>query len=134
MLIIVDFWHALAATEDLELNHIVVNITFLHSYLKHDVCVEGSLWIEMDVKDVLIKFDTFMKSQYFSRSEVDHCGYYNRFNNGSYIMILSSVDHILVAILNIEKIIDLKAQLGWEIWNEWLRSKKPNSMANDTNE
>lgn len=134
MLIIVDFWHALAATEDLELKHIAVNITFLHSYLKHDVCVEGSLWIEMDVKDVLIKFDTFMKSEYFSRSEVDHCGYYNRFNNGSSIMILSSVDHILVAILNIEKIIDLKAQLGWEIWNEWLRSKKPNSMANDTNE
>ena len=69
----------------------------------------------MDVKDVLIKFDTFMKSEDFSRREVDHCGYYNRFNNGSSIMILSSVDHILVAILNIEKIIDLKAQLGWEI-------------------
>ena len=57
------------------------------------------------------KFDTFMKSQSFSRSEANHCAYYKRYDDGSFIILLLYVDDVLVVGPKMKKIIYLKAQL-----------------------
>ena len=53
-----------------------------------------------------------MKIQCFNGSEVDHCAYYKRNDDGSFVILMLCVDDMLVAIPNMKKIIDLKAQLS----------------------
>ena len=52
-----------------------------------------------------------MKSQGFSRSEADHCAYFKRFDDLSFIVLLLYVDGMLVSNPIMKKTIDLKGEL-----------------------
>ena len=57
------------------------------------------------------KFDSFMVSQNFIRSEYDHCVYFKSFN-GIFIILALYVDDMLVASKSMVDISRLKAQLA----------------------
>eukprot|EP00253_Pinus_taeda_P022163 PITA_22163 len=57
------------------------------------------------------KFDSFMVSQNFIRSEYDHCVYFKSFN-GILIILALYVDDVLIARKSMEEINRLKAQLS----------------------
>ena len=57
------------------------------------------------------KFDSFMVSQNFIRSEYDHCEYFKSFN-GIFIILALYVDDMLIASKSMEEINRLKAQLS----------------------
>ena len=57
------------------------------------------------------KFDSFMVSQNFIRSEYDHCVYFKSFN-GIFIILVFYVDDILLASKSIDEINRLKAHMA----------------------
>jgi len=57
------------------------------------------------------KFDSFMVSQNFIRSEYDHSVYFKSFN-GIFIILVLYVDDMLIASKSMEEINRLKAQLS----------------------
>ena len=59
----------------------------------------------------------------FSRSEMDHCCYLNKFN-GSYIILLLYVDDMLIAGANMKEILKLKESLAKEYAMKDLGSPK----------
>ena len=59
-----------------------------------------------------MKFDRFMIEQGYSRCHFDHCIYLKRLENGSYIIFLLYVDHMLVAGSNMQDINVLKKKLS----------------------
>jgi hypothetical protein len=58
-----------------------------------------------------LKFDKFMIEYNYSRCRSDHCVYFKRLQNGSYIMLLLYVDDMLVAGSNMKDINVLKNKL-----------------------
>ena len=58
------------------------------------------------------KFDSFMLSQKYVRSEYDHCVYFKQLNNGMFIILVLYVDDMLLASKNIEEINRLKTQMA----------------------
>jgi hypothetical protein len=58
-----------------------------------------------------LKFDRFMTEQGYSRCHYDHCVYFKKLENGSYIILLLYVDDMLVAESNIHDINVLKNKL-----------------------
>jgi hypothetical protein len=59
-----------------------------------------------------LKFDRFMTEQDYSRCHSDHCVYFKRIENGSYIIFLLYVDDMLVAGSNMKDINVLKKKLS----------------------
>jgi hypothetical protein len=59
-----------------------------------------------------LKFDRFMIEQGYSRCHSDHCVYFKRIENGSYIILLLYVDYMLVAESNMQDINVLKKKLA----------------------
>ena len=59
-----------------------------------------------------LKFDRFMIEQGYSRCHYDHCVYFKRLENGSYIILLLYVDDMLVARSNMQDINVLKKKLA----------------------
>jgi hypothetical protein len=59
-----------------------------------------------------LKFDRFMTEQSYSRCYSDHCVYFKRIENGSYIILLLYVDGMLVAGSNMQDINVLKKKLS----------------------
>jgi hypothetical protein len=59
-----------------------------------------------------LKFDRFMIEQGYSRCHYDHCVYFIRIENGSYIILLLYVDDMLVAESNMKDINMLKKKLS----------------------
>jgi hypothetical protein len=59
-----------------------------------------------------LKFDRFMTEQGYSRCHSDHCVYFKRIENGSYIILLLYVDDMLVAGSNMQDINVLKKKLA----------------------
>jgi hypothetical protein len=55
-----------------------------------------------------MKFDSFMVSHNFIRSEYDHCVYFKSFN-GIFIILVLYVDDMLIASKSMEEINRLKA-------------------------
>jgi hypothetical protein len=53
-----------------------------------------------------------MTEQYYSRYHFDHCVYFKRIENGSYIILLLYVDNILVARSNMQDINVLKKKFS----------------------
>jgi hypothetical protein len=53
-----------------------------------------------------------MTEQYYSRCHSDHCVYFKRIENGSYIILLLYVDDILVARSNMQDINVLKKKFS----------------------
>ena len=68
--------------------------------------------IEIGGNDPIQKFDTFIKSQRFSRSEANNCAYYTMFDEGNFIIFILYIDDILVVRANMDTIIYLKGHLA----------------------
>ncbi|GJR53654.1 transposable element [Tanacetum coccineum] len=60
------------------------------------------------------RFDIFMISKGYSRSNYDSCVYHKKFPDGSYVYLLLYVDDMLIASKNMSEIDQLKAQLKSE--------------------
>jgi hypothetical protein len=58
-----------------------------------------------------LNFDRFMTKQGYSRCHSDHCVYFKRIENGSYIIFLLYVDDMIVAGSNMKDINVLKNKL-----------------------
>ena len=121
---------ALTALLDLELEQLDVKTTFLHGDLDEEIYmdqpegfVQGrsrrlvcklrkSLYgLRQSPRQWYKKFDSFMVSQNFIRSEYDHCVYFKSFN-GIFIILVLYVDDMLIASKSMEEINRLKAQLS----------------------
>jgi hypothetical protein len=59
-----------------------------------------------------LKFDMFMTEQGYSRCHSDHCVYFKRLENGSFIILILYVDDMLVAGSNMQDINVLKKKLA----------------------
>jgi hypothetical protein len=59
-----------------------------------------------------LKFDRFMKEQGYIRCHFDHCVYFKKLENGSYIILLLYVDDMLVVGSNMQDINVLKKKLS----------------------
>jgi hypothetical protein len=59
-----------------------------------------------------LKFDKFITKQDYSRCHFDHCVYFKKLENGSYIILLLYVDEMLVAGSNMQDINVLKKKLA----------------------
>ncbi|KAM1959838.1 hypothetical protein ACFX15_005064 [Malus domestica] len=58
-----------------------------------------------------LRFDKFMSGQNYSRSQYDHCVYFKKLQDGSFIYLLIYVDDMLIASKNVEEIEKLKKQM-----------------------
>jgi hypothetical protein len=118
----------LAASLDLELEQLDVKTTFLHGDFNEEIYMEQpegffqnynkkifcrlkkSLYgLRQSPRQWYKKFDSFMMSQNYTRSEYDHCVYLKKLNNGIFIILVLYVDDMLLASKNINEI-NLKAQ------------------------
>ncbi|KAE8706762.1 Retrovirus-related Pol polyprotein from transposon TNT 1-94 [Hibiscus syriacus] len=118
------------AAENLHLEQLDVKTAFLHGDLEEEIYMrqpEG--FIEADKKNLVCrlkkslyglkqaprqwykKFDSFMRSNGFTRCQADHCCYIKRFEN-SFIILLLYVDDMLVAGSDMQEIINLKQKLS----------------------
>jgi hypothetical protein len=59
-----------------------------------------------------LKFDRFMTEQYYIRCHFDHCVYFKRLENGSYIILLLYRDDTLVVWSNMQDINFLKNKIA----------------------
>ena len=57
---------------------------------------------------MVLKFDSFIVEQGYHRCHFDHCVYFKRLDNGSYIILFLYVDEMLVAWSNVQQINELK--------------------------
>jgi hypothetical protein len=97
---------SLVVVEDLHLEQLDVKTTFLHGDLEEEIYMQQPQGYEVKGKENLVcrlnkslyglkqaprqwylKFDRFMKKQGYSRCHSDHCVYFKRLENGSYIIL-----------------------------------------------
>ena len=122
---------SLVAAEDLHLEQLDVKTTFLHGDLEEEIYMEQPEGYEVKGKEKLVcrlkkslyglkqaprqwylKFDRFMSEQGYTRCHFDHCTYFKKKNDGSYIIFLLYVDDRLVARSNMQEINMLKGKLA----------------------
>ncbi|MCO5588954.1 hypothetical protein L7F22_042917 [Adiantum nelumboides] len=119
------------AIEDLELIQMDVKTAFLHRDLDEDVYMkqlEGFAFespklsrvelvcrlrkalygLKQGSRQWYLKFDKYMQSQGYERSQEDHCLYTGKLSNGSLIILILYVDDMLIA----DKIANLKKSLS----------------------
>ena len=72
---------------------------------------EEIVWPKESSKAYL-KFDKFMTEKGYIRCHFDHCVYFKRLDNGSYIIFLLYVDSMLVVGSNMHDINVLKTKLA----------------------
>jgi hypothetical protein len=120
----------LVAVEDLHLEQLDVKKTFLCGDLEEEIYMQlpqgyevkgknNLVWrlknilygLKQDPRQWYLKFDRFMTEQGYSRCHSDHCVYFKRLENGSYIILLLYVDEMLVAGSNMKDINFLKKKL-----------------------
>jgi hypothetical protein len=122
---------ALVALLDLELEQLDVKTTFLHGDLDEEIYMEQpegfvqnrskkfvcrlnkSLYgMRQSPRQWYKKFDFFVVSRNYTRSEYDHCVYFKKLNNDIFIIFVLYVDDMLLARKNITEINKLKAQMA----------------------
>eukprot|EP00253_Pinus_taeda_P033931 PITA_33931 len=122
---------ALVALLDLESQQLDVKIAFLHGDLDEEnymeqpegfvqhrnkkfVCrLKKPLYgLRQSPRQWYKKFDSFMLSQKYVRSEYDHCVYFKQLSNGIFIILVLYVDDMLLTSKSIEEINKLKAQMA----------------------
>jgi hypothetical protein len=100
----------------LHLEQLDVKTTFLHGDFEEDIYMQQpqgykvkgkenllcklkkSLYgLNQDLRQWYLKFDRFMTEQGYNRCHSDHCVYFKRLENGSYIIFLLYVDVMLFA-------------------------------------
>ena len=123
---------SIVAMHDLELEQLDVKTAFLHGELEEDIYMEQPEGFVIPGKEKLVcklkkslyglkqsprqwykRFDTFMLSQGFKRSNYDSCVYLKTVN-GSTIYLLLYVDDMLIAAKSMSEINELKKQLSNE--------------------
>ena len=124
---------ALVAQLNLELAQLDVKTAFLHGDFKEEIYMtqpEGfkvagkenwvcklnkSLYgLKQSPRQWYKRFDKFMQDQRYTRSKYDHCVYFHKLQNGSYVYLLLYVDDMLIAAKSQFEIDRLKAQLSKE--------------------
>jgi hypothetical protein len=122
---------SLVAVEYLHLEQLDVKTTFLHGDLEEEIYMQQPQGYEVKGKENLVcrlkknlyglkqspmqwhlKFDRFMTEQRYSRCQSDHCVYFKKLENGSFIILLLYVDDMLVAGSNMQDINVLKKKLA----------------------
>jgi hypothetical protein len=122
---------ALVALLDLELEQLDVKNDFLHGDLDEEIYMEQpegfiqnrrkkfvctlktSLYgLRQSPRQWYKKFDSFMVSQNYTRSEYDHCVYFKKLNNDIFIILVLYVDDMLLARKIITEMNRLKAQMA----------------------
>jgi hypothetical protein len=122
---------SLVALLDLELEKLDVKTAFLHGDLDEEVYMEQpegfiqnhkkkfffilkkSLYgLRQSPRQWYKKFDSFMVSQNYTRSEYDHCVYFKKLNNEIFIILVLYGDDMILAIKRIIGINKLKAHMA----------------------
>jgi hypothetical protein len=122
---------SLVAVEDLHLEQLDVKTSFLHGDLEEEIYMQHPQGYEVKGKKNLVcrlkkslygpkqaprkwylKFDRFMTEHGYSRCHFDHCVYFKRLENGSYIILLLYVDDMFVPGSNMQDINVLKKKLA----------------------
>jgi hypothetical protein len=122
---------SLLAVEDLHLEHLDVKTSFLHGDLEEEIYMQQPQGYEVKGNDNLVcrlkkslyglkqapgqwylKFDRFMTKQGYNRCHSNHCVYFKKLENGSYIILLLYVDDMLVAGSNMQDINVLNKKLA----------------------
>lgn len=120
----------LVALQDMELVQLDVKTTFLHGNLTDEIYMQQLEGFAIQGKEQLVcklkkslcglkqaprqwyqKFDTFMQSQGYVRSQEDHYFYTKRFSDGSLLILLLYVDDMLIAGKSTHEIAMLKQKL-----------------------
>ena len=120
----------LVAFLDLELEQLDVKTTFLHGDLDDDIYMEQPEGFVHHQKGILVcmlnkslyglnqsprqwykKFDSFMVSQGYTRSEYDHCLYFKKLND-IFIILVLYVDDMLIVSKSMDEINRLKAHMA----------------------
>ncbi|KAM1535363.1 hypothetical protein ACFX1Z_014373 [Malus domestica] len=115
---------------DFELVQLNVKTAFLHGDLNEEIymcqpdgyTVKGkenlfcklkkSLYgLKQSPRQWYLRFNKFMRGQNYSRSQYDHCVYFKKLQDGSFIYLLIYVDDMLIASKNVEEIEKLKKQM-----------------------
>ena len=122
---------ALAANQDLELVQMDVKTAFLHGDLDEEIYMEQPEGYEVSGKEHLVcklkkslyglkqsprlwyqKFDAFMKTQGYARSNEDACLYTKTCSDGSSIMLILYVDDMLIVGKNKDELSLFKKNLS----------------------
>ena len=124
---------ALVAQFNMELVQMDVKTAFLHGDLEEEIYItqpdgfkvagkedwvcklNKSLYgLKQSPRQWYKRFDQFMIGQNYTRSNFDHCVYFRKLQDGSFIYLLLYVDDMLIASRNKGEICRLKAQLSKE--------------------
>ena len=124
---------ALVAQFDMELVQMDVKTAFLHGDLEEEIYItqpdgfkvagkenwvcklNKSLYgLKQSPRQWYKQFDQFMIGQNYTRSSFDHCVYFRKLQDGSFIYLLLYVDDMLIASRNQGEICRLKTQLSKE--------------------
>ncbi|KAH9790140.1 Integrase catalytic domain-containing protein [Citrus sinensis] len=124
---------AMVAQFDLELVQLDVKTAFLHGELEDEIYmtrpdgfkVAGKEnWVckltkllyglKQSLRQWYKRFDRFIKRQRYTRNKFDHCVYFRKLQEGSFIYLLLYVDDMLIAFKCKDEIEKLKTQLNQE--------------------
>ena len=124
---------ALVAQFNMELVQMDVKTAFLHGDLEEEIYITQPDGFKVDGKEDWVcklnkslyglkksprqwykQFDQFMIGQNYTISNFDHCVYFRKLQDGSFIYLLLYVDDMLIASKNQGEICRLKAQLSKE--------------------
>ena len=116
---------------DMDLVQMDVKIAFLHGDLHEDIYMQQPKGFVEKGKENLVcklkkslyglkqaprecyhKFHSFMLSQGYKRSDIDHCLYTKKAKDGSLLLLILYVDDMLLASTNINELAALKAKLN----------------------
>ncbi|MCO5574509.1 hypothetical protein L7F22_028294 [Adiantum nelumboides] len=118
------------AQRNMELVQMDVKTTFLHGDLHEDIYMqqlegfvekskEDLVWLKKSLYGLkqascewYHKFHSFMLSQGYQRSNIDHCLYTKKAKDGSFLICILYVDDMLIARTNIDVIAALKSKLN----------------------
>ncbi|KAL5757330.1 hypothetical protein ACOSP7_019941 [Xanthoceras sorbifolium] len=124
---------ALVAMHNLELEQLDVKTAFLHGELEETIYMQQPEGFEIEGKKdhvCLLKkslyglkqsprqwykrFDSFMISHGYSRSQYDSCVYFRKLKDGSFVYLLLYVDDMLIAAKDMFELNKLKSELSGE--------------------
>ncbi|KAF3665269.1 Retrovirus-related Pol polyprotein from transposon TNT 1-94 [Capsicum annuum] len=123
----------IVAMHNLELEQLDVKDAFLHGELEEYIYMQQPEGFVVSGKEDYVcllkkslyglkqlprqcykRFESFMTSHMFQRSNYDSCVYFKEVSNGSFVYLLLYIDDMLIAAKDMREIIKVKAQLSKE--------------------